>query len=215
MKNNPVQITRNKSTKIEPFETAETIVLSEHEKHLFESLADILEYPTDDWNLRFEKCKELSLSTDQSASDYFSSFCLDIHEMSLLEMQEMYTRTFDLSPVCALEVGYHLFGEDYKRGQFLANLRETENPYDLGQEHQLPDYLPVLLRLLGQLEDDELRASLIGYCLIPGLKKMNEAFDKKKNPYGNAIKFLAETLKQIARQSMGETEKVEKRFQYA
>ena len=55
-----------------------------------------------------------------------------------------HTRTFDLNPVCTLEVGYHLFCENYKRGEFLANLRATEAPFELGQEFQLPDYLPVL-----------------------------------------------------------------------
>ena len=110
----------------------------------------------------------MSLLTDRAGSEYFSGFCLEIHKFSLLELQELYTRTFDLSPVCALEVGYHLFGEDYKRGEFLARLRETENPYELGQEQQLPDYLPVVLRLLGQMEDAEERAAMIGYCRDSG-----------------------------------------------
>lgn len=218
MRNNPVQITRNSTASIEPFQTAETIHLSEDEIKLFDMLACVLEYPTDDWFEQFEKCQDLVRAVDGFGSVYFSEFCLEIREFSLLELQESYTHTFDLNPVCALEVGYHLFGEDYKRGEFLARLRQTENPFQLGQEQQLPDYLPVVLRLLGQMEDAEERAAMIGYCLIPALKMMSTALEKKRNPYGNMIKFLLGTLKQIAEQSVSDDEEKKEKeagYQYA
>ncbi len=199
---NPVQITRNAVTKIEPVETGETIYLPETDKKLFTSLAGVLEYPRDDWYARFQDFRELCLMTDRFGSGHLSDFSELVKETSLLELQELYTRTFDLSPVCALEVGYHLFGEDYKRGAFLAQLRETENPYELGQDGQLPDYLPVLLRLLGQMEDAELRASLIGCCLLPALEKMGRRLVKKKNRYASLILFLEEILRQIAAESL-------------
>jgi nitrate reductase delta subunit len=218
MKNKPIQITRNSTSKIVPFETGETIYLLEEETELFDALASLLEYPTQDWFGKYEKCKNLIFLKDSFRTEYFSGFCLAIRKFSLLELQELYTRTFDLNPVCALEVGYHLFGEDYKRGEFLARLRETENPYELGQEQQLPDYLPVMLRLLGQMEDAEERAAMIGYCLIPALKMMSEALEKKKNVFGNIIKFLLESLKQVAQKSVQETKETEEtkeaRYQY-
>ncbi len=116
--------------------------------------------------------------------------------MSLIELQELYAQSFDLNPNCALEIGYHLFGEDYKRGEFLANLREAENAFELGQERQLPDYLPVLLRLLVRLDDDELRGALAGYCLIPGLKKIIAAF-KDQNPFVELIKAVLAALEEV------------------
>ncbi len=216
MSNKPIQITRQKSKKIEPFETGEVVELSKTEIALFDSIADLLEYPDHRWDLRFERCKNLCLSGDEAGSENFSSFCLDVSPLSILELQELYTRTFDLSPVCALEVGYHLFGEDYKRGEFLARLSGTESGYELGQEHQLPDYLPVLLRLLGQMDDSELRAALIGYCLIPALREMNSVLEKKKNPYGGVLRFLDETLRQIATESVSVPTRIdEPRCQYA
>jgi nitrate reductase delta subunit len=216
MKNKPIQITRNSTRRIEPFETGDVIYLSEEEAELFDALAGLLEYPLENWFGKYEECKALIFLTDFSRVGYFSDFCLEIRKYSLLEMQELYTRTFDLNPVCALEIGYHLFGEDYKRGEFLARLRETENPYQLGQEQQLPDYLPVVLRLLVQMEDAEERAAMIGYCLIPALRMMNEALIKKKNSYGNIIKFLLEMLKQIAEKSVSGTKEIkEARYQHA
>ena len=215
MKNNPIQITRKKKTKIVPVETADKIALSNGQTDLLASVADLLEYPTKDWFRVFEKCKELFFISDSDASKYFSDFCLAINGLSLTELQERYTRTFDLNPVCALEIGYHLFGEDYKRGEFLANLRESENPYELGQEFQLPDYLPVVLRLLGKLEDEELRAQLIGYVLLPALEKMSEPFRKKENPYGNIVFLVEAILKSIAEESLSEgDELMSARYQY-
>src|SRR5262252_5095995 len=138
------------------------------------AVADLLEYPGFDWETQNQTRLDHDLAND---------FVRAVENLSLSELQELYTRTFDLNPACALEVGYHLFGENYKRGEFLANLRETEAPFDLGQARQLPDYLPVLLRLLPKLQDQELRASLIAECLIPAIEKMLTTFKDAGNPY--------------------------------
>ena len=162
---------------------------TEHDISVYEALADLLEYPDDDWGARIESAQGIAID-----SEVFAEFSEGVGNCSLCDLQELYTRTFDLNPVCALDIGYHLFGENYKRGQFLASLRETEAPFDLGQEHQLPDYLPVLLRLLTKLEDDDLRASLIGECLIPGIEKMIASFKDSENPYRNLLEAVRITL---------------------
>src|SRR5512144_3081922 len=140
----------------------------------YHKLADLLQYPNSNWGSR------IMYRADNEGLTEFRSV---VDALTLADLQELYTRTFDLNPVCALEIGYHLFGENYKRGQFLANLRETEAPFDLGQQHQLPDYLPVLLRLLTKLEHDELRSSLISECLVPALNKMLTSVKDTENPY--------------------------------
>ena len=164
----------------------------------YKKLADLLEYPDDDWASMME-----SYASADSA-DAFTKFRTGAEQLSLSDLQELYTRTFDLNPVCALEVGYHLFGENYKRGEFLAHLRETETPFDLGQDHQLPDYLPVLLRLLTKLEDDDLRASLMSECLLPALSKMLKAFGDGENPYRHLIELTRAALRLEVGASSGE-----------
>ncbi len=42
----------------------------------------------------------------------------------LWEVEEAFTRTFDVNPACALEVGWHLFGEEYTAAMFLVRMRE-------------------------------------------------------------------------------------------
>lgn len=153
--------------------------------YTFELLADLIEYPDTNWESKIAAI---------AADELLGAFRSRIATHSLPEVQELYARTFDLNPVCALEIGYHLFGENYKRGEFLAKLRETEGPFDLGQENQLPDYLPVLLRLLTRLEDEELRSSLISECLIPALDKMLNSLKESDNPYRFLLEALRTTL---------------------
>ena len=154
--------------------------------NIYDAFADLLEYPDTDWESKMATFAE---------NDLLDEFRFGFATLTLSELQELYTRTFDLNPVCALEIGYHLFGENYKRGQFLANLRETEAPFELGQENQLPDYLPVLLRLLTKLEDEELRTSLIGECLVPAIDKMLKSLKETENPYRFLLEALRKTLR--------------------
>lgn len=163
--------------------------------HLYEILASSLEYPGQDWNTRLERCKQWLTIQEPEVAVQFIRFRRNVKELSIEKLQELYTQTFDLNPVCTLDIGYHLFGENYKRGELLAKLRETEAPYELGQANQLPDYLPVLLRLLAKLEDEELRQALIGELLIPALGKMLEALSQTENPYRDLIEVISNTLK--------------------
>ncbi len=170
-------------------------------KQPYEIYADLLDYPTDDWPARVADCKGLMNHTPTPCAALLLEFLQAIEGLPLSILQERYTQTFDLNPVCNLEIGYHLFGENYKRGVFLANLRETEAPFTLGQAHQLPDYLPVLLRLLVKLEDAELRGDLIAECLTPALDLMTAALQKAGNLYGRLIAAIGATLKEEAPQA--------------
>ena len=41
---------------------------------------------------------------------------------ALDEVQEVFTRSFDVQSITTLGVGYVMFGDDYKRGEMLVNL---------------------------------------------------------------------------------------------
>jgi nitrate reductase delta subunit len=162
---------------------------------IYEPLANLLEYPDEFWGLKLDMCQRRIERESLELARPFSKFYRNVEGRSVVEMQELYTTTFDLNPVCALEAGYHLFGEDYRRGIFLANLREAEAPYELGQARQLPDYLPVLLRLVVKLEEGELKSDLISECLIPAIEKMTESLDKAQSVYRELIATIGAALK--------------------
>lgn len=163
------------------------------ELSIYVDLADLFEYPES--NL----VRQIAVDGNTNLSESLTNFMVGIENFSLSDLQELYTRTFDLNPVCALEIGYHLFGENYKRGEFLANLRETEAPFQLGQDKQLPDYMPVLLRLITKLDDEELRTALIVDCMAPAIDKMIASLKDGENPY----RYLLETVQLKLRSEKG------------
>ncbi len=115
----------------------------------------------------------------------------------LITMQELYTRTFDVQAITTLDLGYVLFGDDYKRGELLANLnREHQASHnDCGSE--LADHLPNVLRLMPLLEDDDLLLELVQEIVAPAVSDMTQEFSvdrvqKKYESYEKQYKTLIE-----------------------
>lgn len=111
------------------------------------------------------------------------------------DMEELYTRTFDIQAIAHLDVGYVLFGEDYKRGHFLVKMQalQSEHRNDCGTE--LSDHLPNVLTLLVKMKNEE-AAELAGKIVLPAVTKMLEGFSDKGNLYGEVLQAVRETLKQ-------------------
>lgn len=163
-------------------------------QRLLEALADLFEYPDPDLREALDRAQRLIAHSEERVAIPFIAFTDIVGPMSLEEVQEAYIRTFELSAICTLEVGFHLFGESYKRGEFLAHLRAEEDPFELRQDSQLPDYLPVLLRLVGHLSDAELCRDLVGACILPATAKMGAALDEKQSAYMHLIATVTAAL---------------------
>lgn len=101
------------------------------------------------------------------------------------EMQELYVRTFEVQAVTTLDLGYLLFGDDYKRAELLVNLNREHSlaGNDCGTE--LADHLPNVIRLVARMQDDPVRRHLVEKLICPGLQKMISEFEpfalEKKN----------------------------------
>ncbi len=93
--------------------------------------------------------------------------------------EELFLKTFELQAICSLEIGYTRFGEDYKRGMFLAGLKDEHRRagHDCGDE--LADHLANVLELLPSL-DAEVRDELAEQVLIPALRAMLDDFDEPR-----------------------------------
>ena len=89
-------------------------------------------------------------------------------------MQELYVQTFEFNPACTLEIGWHLFGENYERGEFLVRMRERLRHYGIPETSDLPDHLRHLLLLIGRAKHQE-AAELAGQFVLPALGKIREA----------------------------------------
>jgi len=95
---------------------------------------------------------ELSTQTaslnGQPGSKDFAKFLAQLQPLSLTEQEELHTRTLDLSPLAAPYVGYQIWGESYKRGEFMADLSREMKANQIDLEGELPDHLRPVLQYL-------------------------------------------------------------------
>lgn len=92
-------------------------------------------------------------------------------------LREIYTRTFDVQAITSLDIGYTLFGEDYKRGALLANLSGEHRRAENYCGTELADHLPNVLRLLPKMRDEALRLEFVQVLLGPALQEMIREFE--------------------------------------
>jgi nitrate reductase molybdenum cofactor assembly chaperone len=111
------------------------------------------------------------------------------------EVEEAFTGTFDVNPTCALEVGWHLFGEEYARGLFLVRMREEMRKYELGESTELPDHISHVLAIVASMPEDK-AAKFVTACVQPAVEKMNEALSDKDTPYRHVMAALASVMEQ-------------------
>lgn len=150
---------------------------------LYRVFAALLTYPDDDYPLRVEAGRRLAMSEWQQPLEQFAQ---SIHGIEIWELQELFTRTFDMNPVCSLELGWHLFGENYERGLLLVRMREELRRCGIHESTELPDHLTHALELLGRMDHDR-AADFAGACVLPALRKMIAALRGKENPFGRVL----------------------------
>ncbi|MCZ7588476.1 MAG: molecular chaperone TorD family protein [Gaiella sp.] len=96
------------------------------------------------------------------------------------ELQEAYTRTFDLDtlarsqPTCYPYVGHYLFEESHKRGAFIVELRRRFRAAGFEPDGgELADHLVVLLSFLAVCDDEELAGELLDDAILPALARIS------------------------------------------
>lgn len=161
-------------------------------------LAELFEYPDANYPQRVQDLTEFLHGRYIKAAAELDRFAGHLPTQDLMTMQELFTRSFDVQAVTTLDIGYVLFGDDYKRGEMLANLNREhlEAGIDCGTE--LADYLPNLLWLLAAHEDEDLINDLVNAILAPALREMIGEFnpdrvEKRNISYQKHYKTLIET----------------------
>ncbi|MCC7476678.1 MAG: nitrate reductase molybdenum cofactor assembly chaperone [Pirellulales bacterium] len=116
-----------------------------------------------------------------------------VERCAAFQLEEDYAKTFDVNPACALEVGWHLFGEDYTRGQFLVRMRQELAKYEIPESAELPDHLTHVLALIAALPEEEARR-FTHACVFPALHKMRGSLDKNESPFRHVVHCLLMVL---------------------
>lgn len=152
------------------------------EANEFSMLAMLLRYPENGYAPEAEHCRNFFSAEWPEAAALLHDFVEKTHAYSLEDLQAIYTATFDLNPVCSLEMGWHLFGENYERGEFLVKMRRELRRHSVVESNELPDHLTHALDLLNCMEPEE-AAVFSTACLFTALDKMRAAIENKSNPF--------------------------------
>ena len=160
-------------------------------------IAALLEYPQAGYPERVRSIRESLEALYPEACAELDQFLELLPAHDLTTMQELYTRSFDVQAMTTLDVGYVLFGDDYKRGVLLANLNSEYRQADVDTGTELADHIPNLLRLMEVLEDEEVLHDLAYAILAPALLEMMREFsadriEKRNKSYEKHYKTLIE-----------------------
>ena len=153
----------------------------------FESLAALLSYP----QMGYAGAVQNAMSAVGSASPALPGFMREIEGMPLSALQELYTSTFDLQPSCSLDLGWHLFGEEYEHGLLLARLRRELREHGIAESHELPDHLSHAMLLLARMGNDDAE-NFACAVVAPALERMLKAM-----PPNNLFRLLLESVQQL------------------
>jgi len=156
-------------------------------------LGRLLCYPTDEYGVDLDATVVAVATYDAGAGEAMAVFATFVGETPVTGVQEAFTQTFDLNPVCALEVGWQLFGEEYERGGFLVETRDLLRQHGIDEGSELPDHLSSLLAVLPRLpEEHALR--LARNALVPAVRKMAAAIAASASPFGPVIQAIDRLL---------------------
>ena len=161
-----------------------------------DTIAFVLEYPGVAFESKLESAR-LEAGGTERMDQAFRNLAHYLESEGKDKSEERYTQLFDLSPVCTLHVGYHLFGDAYGRGELLAGLVGELRNAKVALGDEIPDFLPTLLRLVARIEDDESRQVFLEQVLLPGLEKMRESLGESKDPWAEIIRALPELLQEL------------------
>lgn len=157
--------------------------------------ARAFDYPEADLGVCCEELRSRLEADDSEALAALDEFRRAIASLPAQRLEEIYANTFDFNPSCCLYAGYHLFGDSYKRGALMAKLNHEYRKRGFEPGNDLPDHLPILLRFMAQLYDEELRSWLLGEVVVPGLGKVVEAFHGTDHVYGALVRAALTALR--------------------
>lgn len=164
----------------------------------YELLARLFEYPENEsFKNNFSDVNNYFRKTFPEAALSFQPFIEFAESASIVEIQELFLRSFDVQSITTLDIGFILFGEDYKRGKLLVHLNEEHRKAGNDCETELSDHLPNLLRLLPKVKDAEMQTEIATLLLLPAIEKMISEFsvekiEKKDTVYKKHQKVLLE-----------------------
>jgi nitrate reductase delta subunit len=154
----------------------------------------LLQYPDDVFLAELPDLKAvIDRWPDASVRRSLQPFCAYLMETAPLNVQEAYTAAFDLNPETSLNLTYHRWGDDEKRGRILAQLLQIYDQAGYACDgSELPDHLALVLEFCSQQPhwiDDGLFGAILE---VPG--SLAKRLSALENPYAGVVEGAARLL---------------------
>lgn len=158
------------------------------------ALGSLLEYPGEDFQERYDAALRYAVELDLAAAVLLREFGDEMARVSVRRAQEMYSRSFDLAPVCVPYVSVHLFGaESFKRAELMTGLNAAYEQMGFDAGAELPDHVALLLRAAALFTTEEWE-DLCFHVLQPALAKMHAALDSAESPWRLVIRAARQLI---------------------
>lgn len=140
-------------------------------------LADLFRYPGEKFPEQLDACERMLKASYPEAAAELQPFLAYMRAADEDRREELFTKTFDVQPICYLDLGYVIFGEDYKRGAFLLHMQGEQLAINNDCGSDLPDNLCNMMVLFSISKNQTLLGDLAVNIMIPGLTKMIGEFE--------------------------------------
>ena len=114
-------------------------------------VAQAFQYPTPSTAADLETAVDASLQG--VLRRHLRAFLTEIGRLELGRWEELHTSTLDLSPLFVPYVGHVVWGDNYRRGAFMADLKAAMADAGVDLRGELPDHVEPVLRYLAAVEE--------------------------------------------------------------
>ena len=142
------------------------------DQRVLEQFADLLGYPYPGLATTARECSAAVAQESPEAAELLREFAAFVERTPYNVLEEIFTATFDLNASRHPYVGYHLFGEAYKRSVFMLELRDRYKQYDFNEGLEMPDHVAIMLRFMSRCPDYDTVAELCRDALLVTLEPM-------------------------------------------
>ncbi len=167
------------------------------------ALAGLLRYPDGSLEGRVRDARASVGTVDAGLAGALDRFVDETRRLGPARHEELYTRTFDLSPSCVPYLSVYLFGAgSLERGRLMSGLAGAyrRTGHDPGGE--LPDHVAVVLAWAPRAPREEWR-ELVDHALRGPLRQMGRTLEEAGNPYRHLLAAAA-TAVELARGGGGD-----------
>lgn len=168
-------------------------------RELFSALAQLLRYPSGQWS---ELVARALAAAQGACAENLRRLQQLLANAAPATLEEGYVAAFDFDPEATLEIGWHLYGEDYRRGAFLVRMRQLLRDQGVEENGELPDHLSLLLQVLPALPPPEAE-NLAREALLPALEKIQATLERKGSPFAHLVAAVTNAVGELTHQAVG------------